>query len=246
MKLAFTSQPYAGADSRPTPEVSLDTSVNTLIVATPWGSREASRKVIERMLEYLAFASQDREATSPLPRMSCLSNAANNLRTAAMLANDMLYREDNSEEYRSGVELFAATLSQNELSWLQVGGPHLLLGRENRSLLPLGSSVDLALDLNQGASRLPALPAQLLGLDSNVNLTINSFRARPKDSIVLLSHSCVPEHLFSLKSNQLEPQKIVRALSQGDANTAFWLGLLSIQAEASDLTHSELTNGDVA
>lgn len=236
MKLAFTSQPYAGSDSRPTPEVSLDTSVNTLIVATPWGSRDAARKVIERMLEYLAFASQDREATSPLPRLSCLSNAANNLRTATMLANDMLYREDNSDEYRAGVEIFAATLSQNELSWVQVGGPHILLGRGSRSLLPIGSTVDLALDLGLGSSKLPALPAQLLGLDSNVNLTINSFRARPQDSLVLLSHSHIPETMFSLKSNALEPQNIVRTLSHNDAHTAFWLGLLSIQHEASDLS----------
>lgn len=235
MKLAFTSQPYAGSDSRPTPEVSLDTSVNTLIVATPWGSRDAARKVIERMLEYLAFASQDREATSPLPRLSCLSNAANNLRTAAMLANDMLYREDNSDEYRAGVEIFAATLSQNELSWVQVGGPHVLLGRGHRSLLPLGSTVDLALDLNFGAAKMPALPAQLLGLDSNVNLTINSFRARPKDSLVLLSHSQVPESMYTWKSNALDSQTMVRALSHNDANTAFWLGLLSIEPEASDL-----------
>jgi hypothetical protein len=219
--------------------------VNTLIVATPWGSRDAARKVIERMLEYLAFASQDREATSPLPRLSCLSNAANNLRTAAMLANDMLYREDNSDEYRAGVEIFAATLSQNELSWVQVGGPHILLGRGKRSLLPIGSTVDLALDLGLGATNLPALPAQLLGLDSNVNLTINSFRARPNDSLVLLSHSHVPENLFSWKSNSLDSQKIVRALSQSDAHTAFWLGLLSIKAEASDLS-GEVSNEGAA
>lgn len=236
MRLAFVDRPYAGSNSRPTPEVVLDTSVNTLIVAVPWGSREASRKVIDRMLEYLSFASQDREATSPLPRMSCLSNAANNLRTAAMLANDMLYREDNSGEYRAGVELFAATLFQNELSWVQVGGPHILLGRGSQPLLPLGSSVDLALDLNLDKERLPALPAQLLGLDSHVNLTINSFRARPGDNLVLLSHSRTPEMLFSWKSDALIPDQIVKSLSKDDAHSAFWLGLLSIEADASDLS----------
>lgn len=232
MKLSFTSQPYAGSDSRPTPEVLLDTSVNTLIVATPWGSRESARKVTERMIEYLSFASQDLEATSPLPRLSCLSTAANNLRTAAMLANEMLYREDNREEYRAGVEIFAATLSQNELSWVQVGGPHIMLGRGSDTLLPIGSSIDLALDLGEsneaGARRLPALPAQLLGLDSQVNLTINSFRARANDQLVLLSHSRTPAAMFSLRSDRLEADKIVQTLAHNDANTAFWLGLLSI------------------
>ena len=234
MKLSFESQPYAGASSRPTPEVMLDTNIGTLIVAVPWGSREAARKVTERMVEYLSFASQDREATSPLPRMSCLSTAANNLRTAAMLANEMLYREDNRDEYRAGVEIFAATLSQNELSWIQVGGPHVMLGRGSQSLLPLGSSIDLALDMGvdrkPGSPRLPALPAQLLGLDSQVNLTINSFRARPGDKLVLLSHSRTPEAMFSFKSNELSTDHAVRALAKSDADTAFWLGLLAINA----------------
>lgn len=237
MKFVFSSRPFAGRDPRPTPEVAIDTTVNTLIVAVPWGSRDSARKVIDRMLEYLSFASQDREATSPLPRLSCLSDSANNLRTAAMLANDMLYREDNGDEYRAGVELFAATLAQNELSWVQVGGPHLLLGRGNESLLPIGSSVDLALDLgfDNERNQLSALPAQLLGLDSNVNLTINSFRARPGDKVVMISHSRTPEALYSWKSNAIDAEKVVRTLSQNDANTAFWLGLLAIEADASDL-----------
>lgn len=247
MKLAFSDRPYAGKDSRPTPEIHLDSATNTLIVAVPWGSREAARKVIDRMLEYLSFASQDREATSPLPRLSCLSNAANNLRTAAMLANDMLYREDNSDEYRAGVELFAATLSHNEVSWVQVGGPHILLGRGSQSLLPLGATVDLALDLDAGHHQLPALPSQLLGLDLHVNLTINSFRARPKDHLVLLSHSRTPELMFSWKSDDLNPDKIVKALAHNDAHKAFWLGLLSVEPDSADLMAAGSdANGDAA
>jgi hypothetical protein len=126
-----------------------------------------------------------------------------------MLANDMLYREDNRDEYRAGVEIFAATLYQNELCWIQVGGPNLLLGRGTQPLLPLGTSVDLALDMKNWKSQteLPALPAQLLGLDSNVNLTINSFRARAGDKLVLLSHSQTPELAYTWKSNDVELEK---------------------------------------
>ncbi|MDX9731143.1 MAG: hypothetical protein RBT63_05175, partial [Bdellovibrionales bacterium] len=212
MKFLFESQPFAGNNPRPTPEVFIDPAINTLIIAIPWGSRESARRVIDRMSEYLTFASQDHEATSPLPKLSCLSSSANNLRTAAMLANDMIYREDNQEEYKSGVELFAATLSQNELSWVQIGGPHILLARGSSSLLPLGSNVDLSLDLtsDQATEPLPALPAQLLGLDPHVNLMINSFRARSGDRLVLLSHSRTPDNLFSLKSNDIELRSLVK------------------------------------
>ncbi len=64
---------------------------------------------------------------------------------------------------------------------------------------------------------------------------MNSFRARPGDNLVLLSHSRTPEAMYSWKANVLDADKIVRTLSQNDANTAFWLGLLAIQADASDL-----------
>lgn len=249
MKLTFQSRPYPGENSRPTPEILIDESTNSVFVVVPWGNREAAKKVIARMTEYLAFAAQDREATSPLPRLTCLSTSANNLRTAALLANDMIFREDNREEYRAGVELFAATLYHNELSWLQVGGPQLLLGRNAQSLLPLGSNIDLALDLRDWRSEveLPALPAQLLGLDANVNLTINSFRARAGDRLILLNHSQTPDITFSWKSDQLKMDDMVRLLARHSPRAAFWLGLLEIEASAmeSQLTNSNVS-GDVA
>jgi hypothetical protein len=249
MKLQFQSRPYPGENSRPNPEVHIDEATNSLFVVVPWGKREAAKKVIDRMVEYLAFAAQDKEATSPLSRLTCLSNSANNLRTAALLANDMIFREDNLDEYRSGVELFGATLDQNELSWLQVGGPQLLLGRGSQPFLPLGSNIDLSLDLRDWRSKteLPALPAQLLGLDSHVNLTINSFRARSGDRLVLLNHSRIPEIVFSWKANSLSMDEMVRLLANHSPQSAFWLGVLEVEAspQESQLTNSNLS-GDVA
>lgn len=249
MKIRFENRPYPGEHSRPTPEVHIDEATNSVFVVVPWGGREAAKKVIERMTEYLAFAAQDHEATSPLPRLTCLSTAANNLRTAALLANDMLFREDNRDEYRAGVELFAATLYQNELSWLQVGGPQLFLGRGTQTLLPLGSNIDLALDLRdwRAKAELPALPAQLLGLDANVNLTINSFRARTGDRLLLLNHSQTPSITFGWHADRLEMDDMVRQLAKHSPRTAFWIGLLEIEASAMEtqLTSTNIS-GDVA
>ncbi len=244
MKLIFKDHPYAGRDPRPTPEIFIDSALNTLIVAVPWGARSAAKKVIERMVEYLSFASQDREATSPLPRLSCLSTAANNLRTATMLANDMLYREDNRDEYRVGVEVFAATLSQNEFSWVQVGGPQIILARNSSHLVPLGSGIDLARDLSLNQA-LPSLPAQLLGLDASVNMTINSFRARAGDRLILLSHSHTPASLYSVLAADVKLELLVRTIALQQSSSAFWLGLLTVESEASD-SSLDLQSGDVA
>lgn len=240
MQLRFEERPYAGKNFRPRPEIHLDESASLLIVATPWGARQSARTAIERMTDYLAFAREDREATSPFERLSCLSTQANNLRTAALLANEALYREDNKQEYRSGVELFAATVDESELVWLQAGNPQLLLGRPGRTLRPLGAQVDLAFDMSEGRELLPPLPSTLLGLDSSINLTLNSFRAQPGDRVVLLSHSYLPESLFAAKESETTLEAISRNLARIYPDLAFWLGILSVGSnESSDASSKE-------
>lgn len=239
MAMMFSERPYSGKSFRPRPEISLDPQAKTLIVATPWGPRAAAKKVIDRMTDYLALAREDKEATSPFPRLSCLSNQANSLRIAALLANEVLYREDNRTEYKAGVELFAATFEDDEFVFIQAGNPQVLLGRADRTLLPLGSQIDLAFDLSEGHKLLPALPAQLLGLDSSLNLNINSFRARSGDKVLLLSHSHLPEDLFHMRGRDTELDTVSRALANAHPDLAFWLGILTIVESASESTSPE-------
>jgi hypothetical protein len=233
MNLQFEERPYAGKNFRPRPEILLDEPSQLLIVATPWGPRAAAKKVIDRMVDYLSLAREDREATAPFERLSCLSTQANNLRVAALLANEALYREDNRIEYRSGVELFAAIVDENELVWLQAGNPQILLSRLGRKLLPLGSQIDLAYDMS-GETLLPPLPSQLLGLDTSLNLSLNSFRARIGDKLVLLSHSQMPENIFAIENGQTTLEAISAVLAKVDQNLAFWLGILTLTPGANE------------
>lgn len=228
MNLSFSERPFSGQTFRPRPEIHIDTASNTIIVATPWGSRESARKVIARMSDYLVLAREDSEATSPFQRLSCLSTLANRLRIATLLANESLYRDDNRNEYRSGVELFAGVLEQDEFVWLQSGNPQILLSRPGRKLLPLGSQIDLSFDFSEGSELLPGLPSQLLGLDSSLNLSINSFRARPGDKIAMVSHSHLPENVFGLEASQISVEGLSKAVASANPNHAFWVGVLNI------------------
>jgi hypothetical protein len=246
MRLTLDERPYSGKTFRPRPEIFLDSQAGILIIATPWGPRSAARKVIDRMQEYLLLSRDDREVTSPFQRLTCLSTQANNLRIAAMLANEMLYREDNKLEYRSGVELFAAIMDDEEFVWLQAGTPQVFLGRRNQSLLPLGLQVDLSFDFSNDNSvdqpseialdamlenksttdLLPVLPSHLLGLDLSINLSLNSFRSRHGDRLYLLSHSQPPEAVFTMKNPEIDFMCGELARSQPDLG--FWLGVAQI------------------
>lgn len=229
----FNSRPYSGSTFRPRPEVHIDPSSNLLLVATPWGQRSSARKAIDTILEYYALANSDHEVTSPFERLTCLSTAANNLRTATLLANELLYREENKAEYRSGVEIFGASFVDSEFVWLQVGQPQILLARAGERLMPLGGYVDLSLDMSESNELLPALPNQLLGLDSTVNLTMNSFRAKPGDRIILMSHSSPPPALYGMTRDELSLDQISGMLAKANPDMAFWIGLLDLQQTAS-------------
>ena len=223
MEFKFTYRPYSGKQFRPTPEVHKDEK--SLIIATPWGQRDSAKKVIDQILNYLMVCNEDHEATTPFQRLSCLSASANNLRIAALLANENLYRVENNEEYKSGVELFAMVRSEGELVWLQIGQPQILLLRQNRSAISLGGSMDLAFDMSNEFDLLPSLPNQLLGLDSSLNLTINSFRPQANDKILLLSHSQVPSEIYNIESQNLKLDQLSKTLSEREPQLAFWLGI---------------------
>jgi hypothetical protein len=235
--LHFEERPYVGKSFRPRPEVFLDEKTQLLIVATPWGARSSAKKVIEKITEYLALAREDEEATSPFDRLSCLSTLANDLRIAILLANEVVYREDNKDEYRAGVEVFAAMVDDCDVVWAQAGGPQILLGRHGRGLLPIGSNIDLAFDMSEPEKEgqfLPALPSQLLGLDSTVNLNINSFRCHPGDRVVLLAHSHLPQLLFSINESERNVDTISKKLASSDPDLAFWVGILTIASQRPD------------
>lgn len=227
--LTFEERSYGGKNFRPTPEVHLDSQAGLLIVATPWGPRAGARTVIERMTDYLRLARDDGEATSPFSRLSCVSTQANHLRTAALLANEALFRGENREEYKTGVELFAGLVHDDEFVWLQAGNPQVLLCRDGWTPLPLGSQMDLAYDLSPDEDRLlPPLPAQLLGLHSTVNIHLNGFKPRSNDRLVLISHSHLPGPLFTRAATDLPLDDLAKALAGIHPGPPFWLGILEI------------------
>jgi len=227
--LHFEHRSYSGRQFRPRPEIHFDRDNQLLLVATPWGPRQSARKVIDCILDYYVLARSDQEVTSPFEKLSCLSMAANHLRTATLLANQLLYREDNRDEYRVGVELFGASFVDHELVWLQAGQPSIVLARQTGKVVSLGGSTDLAFDLSSSNELLPALPSQLLGLDSSINFTINSFRPYDRDRLILMSHSCLPASIYSTGYESMQLDELVRSLARTDPETAFWLGVLEFQ-----------------
>ncbi len=226
--MIFTERSYSGKIFRPRPEIYFSEDTRLLVVATPWGARSGAKKTVEIIVDYYTSSLQDMEATSPFEKLSCLSPVANSLRIATLLANDRLYREENKSEFTVGVELFIAAIDRYDIVFIQVGHPNILLARKGRGLIPLGSHMDLALDISGTNKVLAPLPSQMIGLDPNANMTIGSFRPQTNDQIILISRSAMADRIYLLSQNEWNLAGISKSLSENHPDLAFWTGLLSL------------------
>lgn len=226
--MIFTERSYSGKIFRPRPEIHFSADTRLLVVATPWGARTGAKKSVEIIVDYYTSSLQDLEATSPFEKLSCLSPIANSLRIATLLANDRLYREENKNEFTVGVELFVAAIDRFDIVFIQVGHPNILLARLGRGLIPLGSHMDLALDISGTNKVLPPLPSQFIGLDPSANMTIGSFRPQANDQLILISRSAMADRIYLLSQHEWTLDGVAKSLSENHPDLAFWTGMLSL------------------
>jgi hypothetical protein len=225
---ALDERSYGGRLFRPTPEIYLEEDGSFGVIATPWGNRNSAKKTIETLKDYVLSARQDMEATSPFQKLTCLSPLANSLRVGVMLANDSIYREENKAEYISGVELLVFAHQENELSFAQVGHPHLYLARRGMPWLPLSVQIDLSGEMSEAPAVLPPLPQNVIGLHTTTNMNVASFKTQPEDRLVFLSHTVASHPLFNQPYERTSLDQISTSLSTAYPDLPYWLGVYQL------------------
>lgn len=211
---------YSGHSFRPRPVIEELRAQQTLIVATSWGEPEHARQVVEIIKEQVNAASNP-EATRIGQFIPELTESGNNLRTAALLANEQLYLRENSKEYSAAVEVALITVQKQVLSWVQIGTPHLILKNES-GMQPLVTQPDWAWQLQQDTP----LVCKALGLERHCYPHCGSFRLRGREKLVLLSRSAVPSKMYLLPDADLQTCSTV--LVEDHEKVPFWLGVLSL------------------
>jgi len=207
---------------RPRPVVHQESDQSLILIATPWGSVEASQRVVDISLKYIQAARSDLEVTSPFEFLPQLTNEANALRVGTLLANDNLYRSENKSEYNTVVEFVALSYKDRQLSWTQAGFPNLYLKKKNGFLEPLSVSHDLSYELNQIEH---PLPLNALGTERDIQLSAGSIQIQSEDQLVILSRSVGFHHSFS-KGQVLNLKNLSDELSQSHPEIPFWLGVV--------------------
>ncbi|MGE4133707.1 MAG: hypothetical protein AB7F86_18870 [Bdellovibrionales bacterium] len=219
---------YSGKLFRPKPEIFLEEDGSFGVIVTPWGPRHAAKRTIDILKDYVLSARQDMEATSPFQKVTCLSPLANTLRVGMMLANDAIYREENKSEHISGLEILTFAYQLGELAYAQVGVPHLFLARKGLPWIPISVQFDLSTEISRAGGFLPPLPQNTIGLHTETNLAVGSFKAQPTDKLVFLSHSYVSHPLYSTPFERTTMDNVSAALAQQFPELPFWLGVMEL------------------
>jgi hypothetical protein len=225
--MILSERSYSGKVFRPRPEIHCDPSGNLCIIATPWGHRSSARKVIQHIVDFFMSARSDEEVTSPFQVLENLTPTANNLRVAVMLANDSIFREENRAEYLTGIELFVAAKNQNELTWLQIGGPHVYLDRPGYELKAIGVDTDWSASYSNQHLLAP-LPSQLLGLAATSNFAVHSIHVESDDRLVVVQRSVIPASLLAAQRSQRNLNHMSQILARQSTDLPFWLGLVEL------------------
>jgi hypothetical protein len=218
---------YRAQSMRPRPTIYQDEVGETMMVMTSWGKDLGVKKVQEVAVDYLTAATSDVEVTIPFEYLSCLSTRANQLRIAGQLANDQLYRQENRIKYEVGVEFVSLSRDKNELAWVQVGMPNIILMRPGVGFIPISCSMDSSLDGNS-VPELTPMPVAMLGLESSVNINTGSLRIFEGDRILLISGALIAPALWSEDATSASLQTLSAHMSNQWPTQAYWMGIVSL------------------
>ncbi|HEX7674324.1 MAG TPA: hypothetical protein VF412_09135 [Bdellovibrio sp.] len=226
MKLQERS--YSTKILRPKPLIHSEDDGSLVVVATSWGQPEHAQRVVDEVVKYVSAAKADVEVTSPFEFLTCLTDEVNYVRTSILIANDVLYRGENRNQYFSGVEVLTLFKRGPQVAYAHVGCPSLFLQRNGQHMQPLSIGLDLSSELQDNMNPLPPLPAQLLGLDPTCNIQCGHTYVREGDQLVLLASNSVATSLWGRESYQQDLSAITNSMIQESPESPFWLGLIAV------------------
>jgi len=211
---------YAGKYFRPKPVILSSDEPQSLLVLTSWGERDETDRVISVFQEQLKM-DESMDMTTPFGRIDGIGHKANQIRTAALLANDFLFREANRNEFICGLEFLGLVYDKGILSWVQIGAPTLLL-QWNNQIQPLAYFFDQSWQYHQNSPLL----SMGLGIEQSCQLNCGSLHIDSGAELFLVSRDSVSPSIF--QHSKLNLQSLTQLLVKTSEQSPFWVGHLKL------------------
>ena len=220
--MKLQSRCFPGQSFRPSPAILQ--SENIVSVVTPWNaSLQEAEKMGGMFEENYTGLSADPDSTRPFQILFSLSDEENNLRTACVTLNQMIFQK-NKDSLSIGFEAFFGVYTASQLIFAQIGHPQIFLSRPPLPLQPLGHSLSLSTSYSQSKASMPPLPHTLLGVFSDTPIHIHSIKIFPQDKMILVSRNFIPAAF--LQHSDISLNSLSSVLAQDNSSEPFWLACL--------------------
>lgn len=217
----FESFGYRGHFVFTTPMIFQNQSESLLIIATPYGESADLENSLGEFLNEFEGQSEDLDATSPYPKLTCLSSEENLLFTSVQFLNDHIYSNHNRDTFNLACDFFCVYKKGRNLYTAQIGWPLSILHKDNKNR-PLTSEYSF---MPKDQSSAPYIPTALLGLETSVNVKIQHIDVDEKSEILILKSNDSPDSLLSLYPSPLD--SIANVFASENPEQGFWLGKIS-------------------
>lgn len=150
-----------------------------LIFLRSWNGHDAEQKVIDEINHFLSAANADLEVTTPFEFIENISSLANKVRISILLANDIIFKTENREQFQQGFEIAVIFKNNNEIAWSTVGRFQLSVEKQN-----------LHFSISHGGQFLDdqiLLPVALVGIDREPRVLSGSLPAKNIEKIEVRS-----------------------------------------------------------
>jgi len=226
--MKITERSYSTKNFRPRPEIYAESDGSLIVVTTSWGTPEDAVRLNEDVAKYVQAAKADVEVTSPFEFLTSLTNQANYLRIATLIANESFYRGDNKSNYQAGLETLIILKTGSQISYAQVGAPHLLIQKSDKVMVPVAVNFDASLEMSgDDGTLLAPLPQTILGADKSLNVRSGDFRIDDSDRLILYAGGVWPESIWS-SNYSTDLEQLTQKLVQKNPDAPFWLGIVDL------------------
>lgn len=182
-----------------------------------WGGTEYNQKVVDEIIHYLSSTEADLEVTTPFQYFESLTTLANRTRVGLLLAHDLIYKNDNRNEYAIGFEAMLVLHSKSELAWSSVGRFSLAKIEDNYLNLLLSAGSDLDHEV--------LMPVHLMGVEREIHVNSGSMQIENGSKILISSGSkCtfrLAEKLDPNAESGDEPVEVV------PTDSTYWFSVLT-------------------
>lgn len=145
-----------------------------------WNGSEINQKILDEINHYMSSVEADLEVTSPFELSEHLSHIANKLKVSMLLANDLIYKSENSETYQHGAEVISLFKKNKEIAWASIGRFSIDLIKQDESKIKV---FDSGASFNDEI----LMPVGLLGLMRFPDIHAGSFVSTSISSIEIKS-----------------------------------------------------------